>query len=346
MAEIVHGLDPQVGSMYEKGGRDSGFGERFTGMTDDYHTYGQQLGWHALFFAAGKLLRDAPVTDDSWYDDPWPEWFSHYLLTREDGYWLSDGMDRLPLDTAVTLLEKAKDGLVLTGDRDKILALVGIAPHVGKELVVDGTWYSDDSIQVHISSALVDAGKAQRLARRLTREEPIRVWLPKYFEGEEGTEYLRTEKKEYAPWIHVPQREARLDAPDPFGASCANVRPSVSDQYAKAFSLATGDRFKRTWKDKHGRIVVRAEAWGRENERSDGGPHSGLRLLCATSFLRTLLRRYNKELLVLIDLQRYQSKSHPSQSSFTHTIAVVRVSRQLEFEYVRGRVNHTHKNEH
>jgi hypothetical protein len=170
----------------------------------------------------------------------------------------------------------------------------------------------------------------------------MRVWLPKYFEGEEGTEYLQTEKKEYAPWIHIPQREARLDATDPFGASCANVRPSVSDQYAKAFSLATGDRFKRTWQDQHGRIVVRAEAWGRENKRSDGGPRSGLRLLCATSFLRTLLRKYDKELVVLIDLQRYQSESYRSRSSFTHTIAVVRVSRQLTFEYVRGRVNHTH----
>jgi len=231
---------------------------------------------------------------------------------------------------------------VLTGDRDKILALVAIAPRVGRELVVEGSWYSTDDIRVHISSALVDPGKAKRLARRLTREEPMRVWLPKYFEGEEGTEYLRTEKKEYAPWIHIPQREARLDATDPFGASCANERPSISDKYAKAFSLASGDRFKRTWKEKRGRIVVRAEAWGRENKRSDGGPHSGLRLLASTSFIKKLLREHDRDLLLVISLERYQKETFKSGGNYIHTIAVVRLSGDLETEYFPGRINHPH----
>jgi hypothetical protein len=63
-------------------------------MTTDYQSYGQQLGWHALFFAAGRLLRDHPVTDDWWYEeDPWGEWLDRYLNTRQDGYWLSDGTD-------------------------------------------------------------------------------------------------------------------------------------------------------------------------------------------------------------------------------------------------------------
>src|SRR3546814_9467477 len=108
-------------------------------MTTRYHTYGQQLGWHALFMAAGKLLRDAPVTNDWWYDeDPWGEWLSSYLLTRKDGLWLSDGTDRVPMDSVQILLEESKQELALTGDRGKLLGMIGLAPRIGKEFIVEG----------------------------------------------------------------------------------------------------------------------------------------------------------------------------------------------------------------
>jgi hypothetical protein len=29
-------------------------------MNSSYHTYGQQLGWHALFLVAGRLMRKYP----------------------------------------------------------------------------------------------------------------------------------------------------------------------------------------------------------------------------------------------------------------------------------------------
>ena len=99
MSDTVHQLDPSITSMYESGAREPRYAHMSNGITTRYHGYGQQLGWHALFLAAGKLLVRVPVTDDWWYEaDPWGEWFGRYVLTRDDGLWLSDGTDRKPLD--------------------------------------------------------------------------------------------------------------------------------------------------------------------------------------------------------------------------------------------------------
>ncbi len=344
MGEVVHQLAPTVKSMYETGGGVAGSRSSSRCMSMEYHTYGQQLGWHALFFAAGRLLRDSPVTNDWWHeDDPWGYWLSRFLLTRQDGLWLSDGMDRLPLDTATILLETDKNEVVLTGDRDKLLQLAGIDSRVGKQLVVDGMWYSVDGIRIRISSALVAPSKAQRLARRLIREDPMRAWLPVYDTGDESDECLRFNRKnEYAPWIVRQSGEARLDEHDPLGDHDANLRSRIGREYLSAFSLTTTDPFGRTWHDRHNRVVLRAQAWAHDKVREDGSG-SGLRLLCSTAFLKSLLRSFKSNLLLLVSLERYEGRDFKVGSKFTHTIAVVRVTESLDFEFYGGRVNYVHE---
>ena len=184
MSEIVHAVDPDITNMYESGGRESQYRLAPHSMADRFHGYCQQLGWHALFLAAGQLLGSFPVTDDWWYDDPWKEWLGRYTLTRDDGLWLSDGTDRTPLDTHEFLLEPGKNGLAVTGDQVRILSLVGISGgRFGKELVVKGRWFSADHVCVEVSSALVSPKQASQLARRLIREDPMRVWLPMYHDS-------------------------------------------------------------------------------------------------------------------------------------------------------------------
>jgi hypothetical protein len=344
ISAIVHQLDPNVSSMYESGGRESRYRRTSHEISTRHQTYGQQLGWHALFMAAGKLLAEFPVTDDWWYEnDPWGEWLGRYILTRGDGLWLSDGTDRTPLDTFEVLLAKRKKDLAVTGDPDTLLRLAGLTHRVGKELIVEGRWFSADNIRVHISSALVPPDKAARFARNLTREEPMVVWLPVVPETEDDLEHLiRGEEKEYAPWIVCPSGEARLDEYDPYGVFCANLRPRLARDFAALCSLTSDDPFGRVWQEKRGRPILRAQAWGREGKDSEEGPHSGLRLFCTSSVLKKILTKYDKELLLLINLQRYE-KEYRGDSKWTHTIAVVRISKTLDLEYFKGRINHLHK---
>jgi hypothetical protein len=46
-------------------------------------------------------------------------------------------------------------------------------------------------------------------------------------------------------------------------------------------------------------------------------------------------------------LQRYEKKYHPhSDGKYTHTIAVIRVTKSLGIKYYRGRINHLYKPRH
>ena len=344
LSEIVHRIDPTVESMDDSGGREPGYRSASYGMTTRYHTHGQQLGWHAMFLAAGKLLRDHPVTDDWWYDDDlWGEWFSRYGLTHPDGVWLSDGTDRTPLDTRDYLLETQNEKFVITGNREKVLGLAALRSRVGREVVIQGRWFSDDNVKVYISSALVPSRKSDTIARKLTREKPMVVWVPCLDKGEEDSEYVRGDKKEYTPWIVCPSGESRLDEHDPYGVSLANCRPYLSHDFATFCSLSKNDAFGRVWKDKRGRPVVSAQAWGREGKEREDEPHTGIRLVCASSVLKRILTKYDRDLLILIRLERYEKKSYRRDSRYTHTVGVARITKACDLDYFKGRVNHVHE---
>ena len=172
IAEIVHKHDPDASSMYISGGRESYWSYQ---GSKTYQSYGEQLGWHGLFIVAGKLLEQYPVVNDSWCDDLWGEWFHRYTLTRNDGFWLSDGTDHTPLEVIDTLFEKKKNELAITGDKSKILKLIRSNGSIGKDIVIEGRWTSSDNIEVDISSTLVSTKRSTYLVKSLLKEEPTRV---------------------------------------------------------------------------------------------------------------------------------------------------------------------------
>ncbi len=347
MSSIIRLMDSEVSSMHESDGRTlSGRYDRYT-MTDKQHTYGQYLGWHALFFAAGAFLEELPVTNDWWYEnDPWGEWLSRYLLSRSDGLWLSDGTDWIPVDTVQLLLEKGESGLVLTGDREKLLGLAGLNSGSGEKIVVKGSWHSADNIHVRIASTLVDTKRARKVAESLIQEEPMHVWLPSYEEEEDGSEYLIQEKEGCSPWIVCPWKEARFDEYDPLGTPYANNRPRVCASVASFLKVFPDDAFRRLWRGEQGISEVWAEAWNWKARYADGQSHPGLRLSCGISALKRILNERNADLLVLINLEQHESGGYRGRGGFTNTVAVARILKSGRVEYYPGAVNHLHVSEY
>lgn len=347
LSEIANDIDSNVTSMYEAGGREVSNPYRRSTMTSNFHTYGQQLGWHALLLTAGELLSKYPVTDDWFYDEPWDEWFGRYVLTRSDGLWLADGVDQVPLDIADILLEKGDEGLVLTGDKTKLLRLAGLHPGVSDQITVSGSWHSTDKVRVHISSVLVMPSKAAHVAKGLIDEEPMLVWLPAYREDDEEGHYLRNEKPNCVPWILSPSCEAKLDEDDALGSVHAMRRPRIAESFISPLGLQPDDPFSRAWMNPRGRVLARSEAWGRENKQSEEPTVSGVRLLCSRRLLKRVLTRSKSDLLMLINLQRYEKGYGPhSEGKYTHTIAVIRVTKSLDVKYYKGRINHLYRQRH
>ncbi len=341
----VRKFDPAITSMYERGGRDTSQRHQLRGMTPQHHTYGQQLGWHALFLTAGEFLARYPVTKSPYGgddDDPWHEWLDRELLTRKDGLWLADGVDRPPIEIQVNLLEKGEKGLVLTSSKEKVLAAAGIDGPIKGSLAVGGHWRSNDGIEVHLSSALASPAQAGKLALELSKEDAFQAWLP-FFEGyDDDDEFSRSEKPGCTPWIVCASTVVRLDETDPLAAHSVVRRMQFTKDVNALGPLQPTDAFKRAWTSPTGEIVARSEAWGRNSTREDGGSDSGERLVCSAEFLRTVLQAKKTELLLLIILRRYEKELSSRPSQYWHTTAVVRIEPSLQFESYTGSQNQLH----
>jgi len=340
ISEEVRKLDNTVTSMYEKGGREIRASQRGVDITSSMHGYGHYLGWHALLLVAGQLLKTHSTICNDDGEFRWHEWLSYNLLTRCDGYWLSDGMDRPPLDTKINVLEKAEKGLVLTGDRDKLLALIGVtSTKIGANLVVEGDWKSPDKINVHISSALVPSRDGKARAEQLIGKDPFSVCLPtRHYDDED--DYFGNGKEGYEPWIVTPTAEGgRLDEYDPLSVIEVQRRPYFVAKIASQFSLSPGDIFNRTWRLPRRKLAAVADAWGYKMPYEEG-ESTGVRLVCKTDFLQKVLEANKADLILLIQLQRYQSESGGhSNSKFSNTVAVLRIKKNLKFEFYEGAVN-------
>ena len=349
MADAIQQHDANITSMYANGGREGAHGSPFHGMTSKYHTYGGQLGWHALFIAAGRMLSESPVTSDWYPDEPWAEWLSRNLLTRQDGLWLADGMDTPPLNTQINLLEKSEERLAITGSKAKILSLLGIPADFSfpQAIVVEGNWSSLDNIAVSISSALVSPSRSKALARALIQEEPFFVWLPTQGGYEDGDNFMK-KAKHYVPWITCPSAESKLDGDDPLGSSCAMRRPLFSRDIVSAFATRTDDSFGRVLRTSgsDGRPVAHSYAWEHKNRYDDESSTSGVSLLCSRELLKDILTTRCEHLLILVRIQRYEKGIGTGESKFSHSVGIVRIKETLDFEWLKGRMNYTHEMKH
>ncbi len=342
ISDEVHRLDPSVTSMYDDADREIPFRRPSAGLTSSIDVYGQYLAWHALGFVSAYLLSQHPIAEDQEHCERWTSWLSNKLLTRSDGLWLSDGMDRQPLSVKVNLLNKGEEGLVLTGDRKKLTGLVGIdGPTVGRELVVEGDWKSHDGIDVQISSALVNLGKGRKLAKELLeKNDAFSMWLPTLnYDGEENEPFL-TEENEYMPWIVSPTYEGeKLDRYDPLSVITVERRPRFAASVAEKFSLKPGDHFGRKWLLPRRKIAATTDSWGFEIPYEDGGQRCA-RLVCRTEFLSRVLEWKKADLILMIKLSRYVEGDRVNRKSrFSKTVAVLRVRKDLTFEYFAGPVN-------
>jgi hypothetical protein len=339
-------VDPSAKSMYEVGGR-----ERHTrdgrGIDPKFHGYGEYLGWHALYMTAAEFLAKYPVVTDKFDPDSWNDWFRSETLTRADGLWLADGVDNAPLDGTGSILEKGKEGLVLTGSREKICSLIGIVKSIESNVVVSGEWQSSDGIGISVASVLVPRAKASALANKLASTDPAQVWLPKFERHENSEEYLsehREGKSEFDAWIVHPDFSPGLDKGDRLATKLAMERPYIASKIAKQMAIGSSDAFSREWKQTNGETAVTAEAWGSDYVAyRDDEAYVGKRLKCSASFLKDILDEYKKALVVLVVLRRYEKSLGDRESRFSHTSAVVRIQSSLTFEYFAGAVNRIQK---
>ncbi len=257
-----------------------------------------------MFEVAGDFLKKFPTVISEYDDDRWPSWFSNQTLSCSDGLWLSDGLDRPPIEIQSNLLETDSSGVNLTSNKQKILALLGIKKTITDGLVVCGNWKSADSIDVKISSALMPVAESENVAKRLAKMEPLRVNLP-FFDEESPDSRTGRDEQKGVEWVFRPSVTTKIDQTDPWGSVSALARPQFSKRIQCRFSLRSADSFNRSWTDETNNKVAIAQAWGRHSHVEHDETINGERLLCTRELLSKILKAENSDLLLLVILRRY-----------------------------------------
>ena len=331
LSEIAPSVDSNLRSMNDLGALSTRHDIRLKWTDTDCDDYSQYLGRHTLFLGAGRLLECCPIPESGHLeDDSWNDWLQSYLLNRKDGLWLSDGLDRYPLHSRVTLLENGIGDPRFTENESRLLALVDLKSGVKKETVVAGTWSSPDvhSVKVDISSALVKPEKARSITSQLLRKEPIAVSLPLYQE----TQHELSRGNICTGWIAWPWPEGGLDKRDPLASISAVRRPIIGESFASQLGIQSEDPFRRTWKNRRGRTKARSAAWGyKEYGHADFFPCSSL--TCSKSLLKGLLSKNDADLLVMIKLEKLEGTYKYRSYEDIRKVAVVQIKKTLELEY-------------
>lgn len=343
MTVWVRRHDADITYMHEAKGRSRSRRDYVRGINPDYHTYGEQLCWHALHGVAGDLLARYPVVLGPYGDnDPWGEWLGRQVVTHADGLWLADGTDWQPVDTRTTLRVVGPQGVELTSDPTTLQALLGIDPTVSDWLVVDGDWNSTEGVGIHVVSALAPRGESIALAESVAAADPFRAYFPRLQPYEDGDATEVRRNAPYLPWVVVWDDDARLDVADSLGVSGAAQRRRLSQAAIDFGQLTPTDTFGRAWVSPSGEVLVRSEVWMESSRRRERRT-KGARLLCRASFVREYLAASDADLLLLVRLRSYQEGFGGERSRFWHTTGVVRVTPSLAVSLHPGRTNELHE---
>jgi hypothetical protein len=270
-------------------------------------------------------------------DDPWADWLSREIVTHPDGLWLADGTDRQPLDTWVSLTVAGESSVDLTTDPAALQALLGIDDAVGDWLTVDGSWHSNEGVEVRVMSALAPRSKSAALAKSVAASGPFEAYLPQLQAYDDGGTKLKRDGL-YLPWIVRKENYPRLDKTDALGSDGAMQRSRLNQNAAAFGKLRPADPFDRNWEDTAGETVLRAEAWI-ESARHEESASAGSRLWCRTDVARAYLEAQRADLLWLVRLRRRDGGHSSQPTRYWHTTAVIRMNSSLKLSYYPGRAN-------
>lgn len=328
-------IDPKVSGYSDNGGKS--LYRRHDRSTPNEETYGEQVAWHALFITAGKLLSSHSVTRSNWKENSWNDWLSDYLLTREDGFWESDGLDFMPLEIKNILLEERQNKLLLSEDRNVLLGLAKLKDNDLKEIIIDGHRTSKDNITVSISSSLVPKKMSTKAITSLCKEGPFHVWLPELNGEDEDSRFGTRNEHGLIPWIVSIESHRKLDKFDPYGADIGRDRSRIVKGIIEKYKLSCNDYFRRLWRDETGKDILRSEVWRGPTADRGGGEHSGLRLSCSSDFLSVLLKECDANLIILIHLRQYKERDYGrSSGEFFHSVGIAEINEKLKIRYFKG----------
>lgn len=277
-------------------------------IVERFNTY---LEWHAMWCAAGELMRTRPLTPGK--NDDWRT-FEHWL--RSEGltmppFWLADLRSPKPLEPALWSAPLAPDGWVAEIDDDSVWQVTGLDDDKG---IVVGSYHETRSCRfletVRVATALVSSKTASSLVRALqTVTDSSDYKIP--WAGEDLE--IRASPYRLIGWLSHQETSSGIDEHDPIGRNVHRLDMVPSPETVDALCVDFHLDKSALWASRDGqRTVLSYEAWADEpsDDRHDRGRYdetvrsNGWRLRIDRAALGHLLKRRRLDLIVEIEILR------------------------------------------
>ena len=277
---------------------------------DFYHSY------HAMFVVAADLLRYMPVILRHGYEeDKWTDWLTRHALTFDDGQWIADYRDRVPVNRPQWVGQPKEKNWKTKIKRLNLLDILITDEKNEKWLYIDGNWHEIADYQkeiCRISTALVSRTTSRALLNALsTYKDPMDYKLPNYqeedHEFDDGKFVLKG-------WLHTRELNKGIDKLDPEASGIAIPPAQPGEYFRDELGLQSHDD-GRTWvRLDNNEPVIRSEVYSSlKGSYSDDEPgQSGDRVKASLSFLLHICDSLKLDIIFEVGVTRdfaYRSSS-------------------------------------
>lgn len=294
--------DPRVGLWNKSQGRtwhDHGNYPK----TDSLDFY---LAYHAMLCVASRLYKYMPVIsiyED--HEDPWKEWLSRHLLTRNNHKWLADCRGPVPHHRPDWISKSPYKGWRTDFKDSDFLNNLYISDENESWLTIHGGWTErhDSRYESYtVSSALVSKKTADALLRALsTCNNSHDFKLPDY---EESNMEIRFGDFQLKGWLAKPYVSKGIDEMDPY-AKHINYPPIVPGTTVLNKLELHPDCEGKVWVFSDGQAALKTISWSSNLQGYDDEPEqSGERSSASLNLLIKLCTLYDCHLIFEVTINR------------------------------------------
>ena len=167
-----------------------------------------------------------------------------------------------------------------------------------------GYWSTADSVReqsVHVRSALVSPDSSMALLRALSTVKDVHDYLIPSSDTEPQNEQAGFVLK---GWIEGPGSDLGLDRKDHWSGGVHYPPPVPAPETVALMALDT-DSDKQVWRNGAKTTVMFSQIWGHlEVRNQDHNPERGDRLQASVSFVKDMLGKLNRDLIIEVHIER------------------------------------------
>jgi hypothetical protein len=265
--------------------------------------------YHAMFCAAGELLKKEPFLESDSYEpwESWDYWLNSNSLVWSD-YWLSDLRGSLPLDKKFWLSEfkKTDEEWVKNIDDEILDEAVGFSAQSEPNTIIPfgnhTRYFGEHYERIAIKSTIVTLKTSEALLRALqTTKDNYDYTIPL----EEGEHQIDTPDFSMKGWLKVRKSEYEgLDIEDPFADRANRFCICLGDSLNDCLGIDYSDDFKTAFYK--GVTVSSFKSWSNMSKykRYDNLDSEGGILEVNIDFLLAFLKEKNVGMIVQCQVER------------------------------------------